>query len=143
MQNKTEVMEAGVASHNTNRNGNGSVKKRTPEELALFKDILLEKFTAVQDEIRRLQAQVRSTEPSGDTAFSLHMADAGTDAQDKAVATILLLNQQKLLRNVERALERIENGTFGVCPHTGQRISDERLIANPLANTLMEVKKKA
>ena len=63
--------------------------------------------------------------------FSTHMADAGTDAFDRDFALGLLSSEQDALREIDQAIERIRNGTYGICELTGQKIRRERLEAIP------------
>ena len=66
-------------------------------------------------------------------AFSLHMADAGTDEFDRDFALSLMSSEQNALYEVDQALTRIRNGTYGVCEITGEAIEAERLAAIPWA----------
>lgn len=64
-------------------------------------------------------------------AFSLHMADAGTDEFDRDFALSMISSDQNALYEIEDALNRIRNGNYGVCEITGQPIEPERLAAIP------------
>jgi len=64
-------------------------------------------------------------------AFSLHMADAGTDEFDRDFALSLLSSDQNALYEIEQALNRIRSGTYGICEITGEPIEPERLMAIP------------
>lgn len=64
-------------------------------------------------------------------AFSLHMADAGTDEFDRDFALSILSSDQNAMFEIDAALERIRRGTYGVCEITGQPIEPERLAAIP------------
>jgi len=63
--------------------------------------------------------------------FSTHMADAGTDAFDRDFALGLLSSEQEALREIDQAIQRIHNGTYGICELTGKKIRAERLEAIP------------
>ena len=63
--------------------------------------------------------------------FSTHMADAGTDTFDRDFALGLLSSEQDALYEIDEAIKRIRNGTFGICEITGKKISSERLTAIP------------
>lgn len=69
----------------------------------------------------------------GNLGLGNHMADDGTEAFDQAAGLALQRNQQRLLEAVERALERIEAGTYGVCERCGEAIDLARLKALPYA----------
>ena len=64
-------------------------------------------------------------------SFSMHMADAGTDEFDRDLALGILSSEQDAIYEVEQALERIANGTYGICELTGKKIDAARLEALP------------
>jgi DnaK suppressor protein len=64
-------------------------------------------------------------------AFSMHMADAGTDSYDRDFALGILSHEQDAVYEIEEALDRIRNGTYGICEMTGKRIPAARLEAIP------------
>lgn len=71
-------------------------------------------------------------EAAGDlSSYSQHIADAGTDAFDTDFALSLVSSDQEMLREVEAAIARIFNGTYGVCEVTHKPISRDRLNAVP------------
>lgn len=59
------------------------------------------------------------------------MADAGTDNFDRDLALGMLSNEQDALYQIEQALDRIRNGTYGICEVTGKSIEPDRLEAVP------------
>src|SRR5204863_1489642 len=63
--------------------------------------------------------------------FSMHMADAGTDTYDRDWALSMLSSEQNALYEIEEAMNRIRNGTFGKCDLTEKNIEPERLAAIP------------
>lgn len=65
--------------------------------------------------------------------YSSHMADAGTDTYDRDIALGLLSSEQEALYEIEEALARIGNGTYGICELTGKAIEPSRLAAIPWA----------
>lgn len=82
----------------------------------------------------------RSTkDDSGDlSSYGQHMADAGTDNFDRDFALSLVSNEQEALYEVAEAIQRIHNGTYGICEITGQQISRERLEAVPFTRYSVE-----
>ena len=67
----------------------------------------------------------------GDSAYSSHMADAGTDAQEREKAYMLLARENKFLGFVISALRRVETEQYGICVSCGEEIEDGRLEAVP------------
>jgi RNA polymerase-binding transcription factor DksA len=76
---------------------------------------------------------------SGDlSGYAQHMADAGTDTFDRDFALSLVSNEQEALAEIDAAIQRIRNGTYGICELTGKPISKERLLAVPFARYSVE-----
>ncbi len=68
------------------------------------------------------------TEASGDlSSYSSHMADQGSDTQQREIASQLISNERKVLNEIERALKKIPKRKFGVCEKCGKRIEKKRL----------------
>ncbi|MCC5807146.1 MAG: TraR/DksA C4-type zinc finger protein [Opitutales bacterium] len=74
-------------------------------------------------------------EDAGDISTS---ADAGTDNFDRDFALSLLSSEQEALKEIEAAIRRIHNGTYGVCEITGEPIAEERLEAVPFTRYSLE-----
>jgi RNA polymerase-binding transcription factor DksA len=64
-------------------------------------------------------------------AFSQHMADAGTDSFDRDLALSRASSEQDVVYEIDEALDRIQNGKYGICELTGKPIERERLDAIP------------
>jgi DnaK suppressor protein len=127
-------------------NLNHSSDRRTPfsdEELQEFRDLILKKREEAVEDIDSLRAQIEdSREHESDSAYSFHMADAGTDAMEREKQYLMISRQQKFVGYLDRALERIENKTYGVCKVTGKPIPKERLRAVPHTEISIEAKRK-
>jgi RNA polymerase-binding transcription factor DksA len=85
----------------------------------------------LRDLLQRGQTDLARDALEEQPSFSSHMADAGTDAYDRDIALGLLSSEQDALYEIEQALGRIRNGTYGVCELTGKRIEAARLAAIP------------
>lgn len=73
-----------------------------------------------------------SKDDAGDlSSYGQHMADAGTDTFDRDFALSLVANEQEALAEIEAAVTRIKNGTYGVDEATGEAIDKDRLMAIP------------
>src|SRR5699024_3802079 len=103
------------------------------EELEHFKNIILYKLEEAEKEIETLQKALRESSESSneESAYSFHMADAGTDAQEREKTYMLLNRTRKFIRYLDGALDRIDNKTYGICKVTGKKISKGRLEAVP------------
>lgn len=127
--------------------GAGDAPQKTPfsdEELQHFKDLILERRRNAKEDIERMREQIQEAkEQAGDnSAYSFHMADAGTDAMEREKLYLMIARQQKYIGYLDRALERIENKTYGICKVTGKPIARERLEAVPHTEISIEAKQK-
>jgi RNA polymerase-binding transcription factor DksA len=104
------------------RNGNGINPKWRKNYEAL-----LELRAALLEQSGRL-ARTATEEIA---PFSMHMADSGTDSFDRDFALGMLSSTQDSLFEIEEAIKRIENGTYGICELTGRPIASGRLNAVP------------
>lgn len=114
------------------------------EELEYFKQIILDKRDEAEQELTTLQNLLRESmeNASDESAYSFHMADAGTDAQEREKTYMLFNRTKKFIRYLDDALNRIENKTYGVCKVTGNKIAKGRLEAVPHTQLSIEAKLK-
>ena len=116
----------------------------TDEELEHFKHLILDKRHSAVEDIERMHLQLEDSreQAENDSAYSFHMADAGTDAMEREKLYLMVARQQKFVGYLDRALERIENKTYGVCKVTGKPIAKERLESVPHTEISIEAKLK-
>lgn len=82
-------------------------------------------------------------EASGDlSGYRLHMADVASDAYAQEFAIGLVSSEQNLLREVEKALNKVDSRDYGMCENCGKRISVKRLKAIPYAHLCIDCKEK-
>ncbi len=114
------------------------------EVLDHFKVLIQEKREAAHEDVGRMRSQLADSreQAENDTAYSHHMADAGTDAMEREKLYLMIAREQKYIGYLDRALERIKNKTYGVCKVTGNPISKERLEAVPHTEISIEAKLK-
>jgi DnaK suppressor protein len=101
-------------------------KQRT--RLLELKDSLMDSVSGMASE--QLRSRAEGSEAS---AFGMHQADAGSDAYDRDFALSLLSKEQDALYEIEEALKRLDNGTYGTCEMCGKPIPQARLEALPFA----------
>jgi len=83
-----------------------------------------------------------SKDDSGDlSSYGQHMADAGTDTFDRDFALSLVSSEQEALTEIEAAIKRVKEGTYGTCEITGKPIAKERLSAVPFTRYSAEAQK--
>ena len=104
-------------------------KKWTKKEISGFKNMILGKRTKVLEEYEASKERAEDMLNSDTTnaIYSSHMADAGTDQQEMEKAYYWVARENKFLQFLNRALEMIEEGTFGICKECGDLINAERL----------------
>lgn len=120
------------------------VSPYSDEELEYFREIIIKKMEDAEEELNTLQRTLReSMENSSDeSAYSYHMADAGTDAQEREKTYMLFNRTRKFVKYLDDALKRIDNKTYGVCKVTGKKISKGRLEAVPHTQLSIDAKLK-
>lgn len=114
-------------------------------ELEEFKVIILEKLEAAKAEYNTLREVVMhgGTNDIEDTSPSFKtVEDDGANQLSKEEASHLAQRQYKFIQNLEAALVRIENKTYGICRETGKLIPKERLKLVPHATLTVEAKEK-
>lgn len=123
---------------------NERITPYSDEELEYFRQIILKKMEEAEEELNALQRSLReSMENSSDeSAYSFHMADAGTDAQEREKTYMLFNRTRKFIKYLDDAIKRIDNKTYGVCKVTGKKISKGRLEAVPHTQLSIEAKLK-
>jgi DnaK suppressor protein len=123
-------------------------KKRnlTASDIKHFKQMLLEKRLEILQNVIEIEDEALKKsrlDASGDlSSMPIHMADLGTDNYEQEFALGLMDGERKLLREIDFALERINNGTYGICIGTGQPIPKARLEAQPWARYCVEYARK-
>ena len=111
-------------------------------DLLEFKQLILSKLTFAKDEFGKMQRSLQNPNENGDenTSNQYLTLDDGASTFEKENLNQLAARQKKFIHNLEAALIRIENKTYGVCRVTGKLIQKERLKAVPHATLSMEAK---
>ncbi|WP_158825983.1 TraR/DksA family transcriptional regulator [Mucilaginibacter lacusdianchii] len=113
-------------------------------ELVEFKEIILEKIRVAREELNALASSLSNPNLNGtdDTAGTYKTLEDGSATLEKEQINQLAARQKKFIEQLEAALVRIENKTYGVCRETGKLIQKERLRAVPHTTLSMEAKLK-
>ena len=115
------------------------------KDLQEFKDLIL----SLKDEVSKGIEEARSraediiSEGNQSSIYSSHMADAGSDHQELEKNYYWMARENKFLQYLNRALEMIKNGTFGICITCGELIGKERLLEVPHTKSCFECKTKS
>ena len=112
------------------------------EELNEFRDIILEKLNKAKLEYDELRAAITNSDGNdvSDTSPTFKVLEEGAATLSKEEAGRLAQRQMKFIQNLQSALIRIENKTYGICRETGKLIPKERLRAVPHATLSIEAK---
>jgi len=111
-------------------------------EINRFRQMLLDKRQEIIGNVNEMKDEALNKsrlDASGDlSSMPIHMADIGTDTFDQEFALGLMDSERKLLLEIDDALQRIENHTYGICEGTGKPIGKARLEAQPWARYCVE-----
>jgi len=112
------------------------------EELEEFKQIILEKLEKAQRDLKMLTEAFTNSDEHGtdDTSPTFKVLEEGYQVLSKEENSRLAVRQSKFIQNLENALVRIENKTYGICRSTGKLISKERLRSVPHATLCIDAK---
>ncbi len=109
------------------------MKKR---ETGKFRKLLLKERDRVTEEMHREEMTLHRSQKdsSGDlSGYALHMADVGTDAYEREFTGNMLTNEQKTVFEIDEALMRIKDGTYGICQKCNKDIAKSHLELVPYA----------
>ncbi len=112
------------------------------EELKEFREIINKKLEEARDGLKLLTEAytTQNANDTNDTSPSFKILEEGSQVLSKEENSQLAARQQKFIRDLENALIRIENGSYGICRATGKLISKERLRSVPHATLSIEAK---
>ena len=123
---------------------NSNKTRYSDSELQEFKDLILDKLRMAKEELNSLTTSLSNPNANGteDTSGAYKTLEDGSATMEKEQINQLAARQKKFIDNLEAALVRIENKTYGICRETGKLIQKERLRAVPHATLSMEAKLK-
>src|SRR3972149_9580942 len=111
------------------------MEKEMKDEYAPYKKLLLslrEKLVGKVDYMQEEALKKSRQDASGDLSnVPIHMADVGTDNYERDIMIELIQNGEEGVRSIDTALEKIEEGAFGICELCAKKINKERLKAVP------------
>lgn len=119
-----------------------SKTRYSDKELKEFEAIILSKLGKANNELQQLKNSLSRSNDTGTDATSgtVKVLEDGADTIEKENLSQLAARQQKFITNLENALIRIKNGTYGICIKTGKLIDKKRLRAVP--HTTLSIKAK-
>ncbi len=122
-------------------------KQYSKTKLAKFRKSIEQKMGNVSEDVDTIREGLgtASNKQGGvtpDSIYSLHMADAGTDSHEQEKNFMLINRGSDYFKNLEIALERIDEGTFGICKICDDLIPEERMMEVPNATKCVGCKEK-
>jgi DnaK suppressor protein len=115
------------------------------DTLTYFKERLLEKRKEAKEQIEILENRIQNLMDADDadySSFTHHIGDVGSEQEEADMIYQLLERTKKYVNEINDALERIENRTYGICQATGNPIEKGRLDAVPHTRYSLEAKGK-
>jgi RNA polymerase-binding protein DksA len=110
-----------------------------------FRDALLEERGRVEAAIENLHEEHPGTisdEAGEEAAYDNHLADTATETYDRELDYTLEENSEHVLADIDAALKRIEDGTYGICTNCRKQIPEERLEARPWATLCIDCQRE-
>lgn len=121
-------------------------KKFAKKELAELKKIILKLKEGMLEGIKHISEDTlkkSQKDAAGDiSGYTYHMADVATDTYDREFSLGLASNERKLLYELDDALKKIEDGSFGICEDCKSLIAKNRLKAVPYARLCVKCQEK-
>ena len=105
----------------------------TSSEIREFEALLLAKRNEIMGNVISLEDETLRKQRSDLSSLPIHMADLGTDNYEQSLSLELLDSERKVIAEIDYALSRIEEGTYGICEIGGEQIPKQRLEAIPWA----------
>lgn len=111
----------------------------SPEQLAKYRQILVQKRAELAGDIEHMESEALRGGGSGSLShLPQHMAEQGSEAYDQSLSLDLAAADRRLIKEIDDAIRRIDEGTYGLCEYTGKPIRIERLNELPWARYSIE-----
>ncbi|MBT7351351.1 MAG: hypothetical protein HN811_02735 [Phycisphaerae bacterium] len=104
-----------------------------PEDVEIFRTLLIDKRRRVLSALDSMETEALRSEGSESSSMPIHMADVGSDAYEQDLKLGISASERERISEIDAALQRIADGTYGVCEVTGKAIKKARLRAKPWA----------
>jgi len=115
----SEIQKNGASDSNNKSKETKKVKGYDKSELTEIREIILKKRDEIIEQLQAMKDQMMDPTTgqyvNENSPYSLHMAEQGTDAQEREKLYLWAQRENKFLGYLEDALQRIDNGTFGIC----------------------------
>jgi RNA polymerase-binding transcription factor DksA len=127
------------------RSAEAIAEKDVPEKFKRYYRLLIDLRTHLTEGIERHSEETlkrSAKDDAGDlSSYGQHMADAGTDTFDRDFALSMVASEQEALSEIDAAIKRIHDGTYGICEITQKPIAKDRLLAVPFTRNSADAQK--
>lgn len=121
-------------------------KKFSKKDLVYFKKLILKRKEEIVEQINHISEDTlkkSQKDAAGDiSGYTYHMADIATDTYDREFSLGLASNERKLIYEIDDAVKKIEDGTYGICEGCKNLITKTRLKAIPYARRCLKCQEK-
>jgi DnaK suppressor protein len=104
-----------------------------PEDFEIFRTLLIDKRRHVLSALDSMETEALRSDESDSSSMPIHMADVGSDAYEQDLKLGISASERERITEIDAALQRIADGTYGVCELSGKAIKKARLRAKPWA----------
>ena len=104
-----------------------------PEDVEIFRTLLIDKRRRVLSALDSMETEALRSEGSESSSMPIHMADVGSDAYEQDLKLGISASERERITEIDAALQRIVDGTYGICEISGKAIKKARLRAKPWA----------
>lgn len=142
---KKPATAAGTSSNGHSSTAESKPKKKaknplTKRDLTKYRNMLLIKRAELLGDLDSMTAEALLNHDAANLShMPIHMADVGSDQYEQELTLGLVESERRLLNEIEEALNRIEEGSYGLCEESGEPINKARLDAKPWAKYTIEV----
>lgn len=144
------VHQAQVCAHSSRMNKTTNRPASTADILGIRKSPKISpeykghysRLIVLREQMMSRKAHLVADAKEEQPVYSEHMGDAGTDQYDQDFALSMISSDQQSIYEIDQALDRLRNGTYGICELTGKPIEPERLEAIPWARFRFDAQKE-
>ncbi len=114
-------------------------------ELSEYKALLTRRKKILEGDVKGLEDEAckKGADAAGDlSTLPMHLADIGTDSFEQEISLGLMENESDEIHEIEEALDRIKDGSFGMCENCKKKVPKERLKAIPYTRLCVNCKMK-
>ena len=120
--------------------GNSEIRRYSDPELGEFRIIIENKLGKAQEELKNYEEQILENTANGSDDHGGDWMDDSNVNTEMEYLNDMAIRQRKLIQDLENAMVRIKNKTYGICVVTGELIDKKRLLVQPIATKSVAVK---